>query len=232
MYSKAFHFTLPTISGKRPTERPGGLNHGHDHRTGRSTDDSLNPVFRNMSTGERSRHRSRSSASTNSTGRSGARRNPPPPTTLTPENTEAGFEPCAATASYLLYAQRNQILVLHHDTLAIERRFTLHREDVLWISVDNATESKHAGKLAVSYDAGNTAIVWDIHNGAEVARFSAYEHMKVATFMRNGNIAFGNDQGNIILFEPQTSEHISARTIFDPITAIAPSADCRTFAIG
>lgn len=42
----------------------------------------------------------------------------------------------------------------------------------------------------------------------------------------------GNDQGNIILFEPATSEHISARTIFDPITAIAPAADCRAFAIG
>lgn len=42
----------------------------------------------------------------------------------------------------------------------------------------------------------------------------------------------GNVQGSIILFEPATSEHISARTIFDPITALAPSADCRTFAIG
>jgi hypothetical protein len=42
----------------------------------------------------------------------------------------------------------------------------------------------------------------------------------------------GNAQGNVILFEPSTSEHISARTIFDPITALAPSADCRNFAIG
>jgi hypothetical protein len=42
----------------------------------------------------------------------------------------------------------------------------------------------------------------------------------------------GNAQGNIILFEPSTSEHLSARTIFDPITALAPASDCRTFAIG
>lgn len=42
----------------------------------------------------------------------------------------------------------------------------------------------------------------------------------------------GNSQGNVILFEPSTSEHISARTIFDPITALAPVSDCRTFAIG
>lgn len=43
----------------------------------------------------------------------------------------------------------------------------------------------------------------------------------------------GNTQGNIILFEPTTSEHISARTIDQiAVTALAPSADCRTFAIG
>ena len=42
----------------------------------------------------------------------------------------------------------------------------------------------------------------------------------------------GNVQGNIILFEPSTSEHISARTIFDPITALAPAYDCRSYAVG
>ena len=37
----------------------------------------------------------------------------------------------------------------------------------------------------------------------------------------------------MILFEPSTSEHISARTIDQiPITALAPAADCRTYAIG
>ena len=101
----------------------------------------------------------------------------------------------------------------------------------------------------VSYDAGSTAIVWDLLTGDEVARFASYDQIRVASWMRNGNVAFGtckcsvalstctdpeagNAQGNIILFEPSTSEHISARTIFDPITALAPAADCRTFAIG
>lgn len=43
----------------------------------------------------------------------------------------------------------------------------------------------------------------------------------------------GNSQGTIILFEPTTSEHISARTIDQiAVTALAPSGDCRTFAIG
>ncbi|KAL1626807.1 hypothetical protein SLS56_006709 [Neofusicoccum ribis] len=154
---------------------------------------------------------------------------PPPAPSITPKAAE--FEPCAATASFFLYAQRNVILCLHHDTLAIERRLSLHREDVAWIAVDNVSE-RGAGRLVVSYDVGNTAIVWDLLTGDEVARFAAYEQINVATFMRNGNVAFGNAQGNVILFEPSTSEHISARTIFDPITALAPAADCRTFAIG
>lgn len=54
----------------------------------------------------------------------------------------------------------------------------------------------------------------------------------VAPANGDANKLAGNAQGNIILFEPSTSEHLSARTIFDPITALAPAADCRTFAIG
>ena len=146
-----------------------------------------------MSFGGIARHRSASASK-----RSAGVRATPPPTTLTPENPDEQFEPCAATASFFLYAQRNLVLVLHHDTLAIERRFDLHREDVLWVSVDNASE-RGSGRLVVSYDAGNTAIVWDILTGSEIARFSAYEQMKVASFMRNGNIAFGKlVQGAII----------------------------------
>ncbi|KAL1644665.1 hypothetical protein SLS58_004126 [Diplodia intermedia] len=179
-----------------------------------------------MSAGQLRRHRS--------TSRSSSRRDEqasfaPPAPSITPKAQE--FEPCAATAAFFLYAQRNVILCLHHDTLAVERRLTLHREDVAWITVDNVSE-RGAGRLVVSYDVGNTAIVWDLLTGEEVARFAAYEQINAATFMRNGNVAFGNSQGNVILFEPATSEHISARTIFDPITALAPAADCRTFAIG
>lgn len=139
-----------------------------------------------MSIGSAPRHLSTSSIGKHS---NGARRTPPP-MTLTPENLDADFEPCAATANLLLYAQHNVILVVHHDTLAIERRFDLHREQVLWIQVDNASD-RGSSRLAVSYDTGNTAIVWDIFTGGEVSRFSAYERMKVASFMRNGNIAFG-----------------------------------------
>lgn len=142
-----------------------------------------------MSSGQVSRQRSHSTRSTTSK-HSGAVRQTPPPTSLTPENRDAGFEPCAATAFFLLYAQRSQILVLHHNTLTIERRFALHREDVLWIAVDNVSD-RGSGRLAVSFDVGKTAIVWDVLSGGEVARFSAYEHMRVASFMRNGNIAFG-----------------------------------------
>ena len=120
-----------------------------------------------------------------------------------------------------------------------------------FIAVDNVSE-RGAGRLVVSYDASLTTIVWDLMTGDEVARFASFEEIKVAAWMRNGNISFGtlkkgrpvvvfyttnpsqlgNSQGNVILFEPSTVEHISARTIFDPITALAPGADCRTFAIG
>ncbi|KAF2276235.1 uncharacterized protein EI97DRAFT_53004 [Westerdykella ornata] len=180
-----------------------------------------------MSTGQLTRQRS---ASRGSSVRSENQMKPPTPS-ITPGTDEFAFDPCAATASFLLYAQRNVILCLHHDTLAIERRFDRHREDVSWISVDNVSE-RGAGRLVASYDTGSTAIIWDLFTGDEVARFASYEQIRVAAWMRNGNVAFGNAQGSVILFEPSTSEHLSARTIFDPITALAPAADCRTFAIG
>ncbi|CAG7927787.1 unnamed protein product [Penicillium olsonii] len=141
------------------------------------------------------------------------------------------FEPCASTASLFLCAQGSTILCLHHDTLAIERRFQSHQENIEFISVDNVSE-RGAGRLVVSYDVGQTAIVWDIFTGTEIARFASFEHLRVASWMHNGNVAFGNGKGEVILFEPSTQEHISGRTIFDPITALAPAADCRTYAIG
>ncbi|KAI2706684.1 hypothetical protein DTO012A7_4695 [Penicillium roqueforti] len=141
------------------------------------------------------------------------------------------FVACTSTASLFLYAQGSTILCLHHDTLAIERRFQSHQENIEFISVDNVSE-RGAGRLVVSYDVGQTAIVWDIFTGTEIARFASFDHLQMASWMRNGNLAFGNSKGEVILFEPPTSEHISARTIFDPITALAPAMDCRTYAIG
>ncbi|QSZ36028.1 hypothetical protein DSL72_007152 [Monilinia vaccinii-corymbosi] len=142
------------------------------------------------------------------------------------------FEPCAATASMFLYVQGNSVVCAHHDTLKIERRFARHTEEIKLLAVDNISE-RGAGRLVVSYDAGQTAIVWDCMTGDEIARFASYENLTVAAWMRNGNVAFGNAQGNVILFEPTTSEHISARTLDQiPVTALAPAADCRTYAIG
>ncbi|KAK2032306.1 hypothetical protein LX32DRAFT_691009 [Colletotrichum zoysiae] len=152
--------------------------------------------------------------------------------TMSQPNIMRYFEPCAATASMFLYAQGSSIVCCHHDTLTIERRFSRHSDEVQLLAVDTQSEIG-AGRLVVSYDAGQTAIVWDIMTGDEVARFASYEHLTTASWMRNGNVAFGNTQGNIILFEPTTSEHISSRTIDQiAVTALAPAADCRTFAIG
>ncbi|KAG5305479.1 WD domain-containing protein [Histoplasma capsulatum G186AR] len=146
-------------------------------------------------------------------------------------NTHDDFDPCASTASLFLYSQGSSILCLHHDTLAIERRFDRHQEKIQFISVDNVSE-RGAGRLVVSYDVSQTAIVWDIFTGQEISRFASFEHIRVATWLRNGNVSFGNTKGEVILFEPATSEHVSARTIFDPITALAPGNDCRIYAIG
>lgn len=100
------------------------------------------------------------------------------------------FEPCAATASMFLYAQGTSVVCCHHDSLAIERRFARHSEEVQLLAVDNHSDMG-AGRLVVSYDAGQTAIVWDLLTGDEVARFASYEHLTCAAWMRNGNVAFG-----------------------------------------
>lgn len=102
----------------------------------------------------------------------------------------ASFVPCASTASLFLYAQGSIILCLHHDTLALERRFENHHQDISFISVDNVSE-RGAGRLVVSYDVGKTAIVWDLFTGSVIARFASFEQLRVAAWMRDGNVAFG-----------------------------------------
>ncbi|KAL1893871.1 hypothetical protein Cpir12675_003889 [Ceratocystis pirilliformis] len=142
------------------------------------------------------------------------------------------FEPCAATSSMFLYAQGSMIICCLHQTLEIERRFTRHSEAIQLLAVDNVSQ-QGAGRLVVSYDAGQTAIVWDLKTGEEIARFASYSHLTTATWMKNGNIAFGNIQGHVIQFEPATSEHLSTRTLSQiPITSLAVANDSATFAIG
>ena len=109
--------------------------------------------------------------------------------TPTPPQTRA-FEPCDATASMFLYAQGTTVVVAHHDTLTIERRFSRHKEEVTILAVDNVSE-RGSGRLVISYDAGQTAIVWDLMTGDEVTRFASYNSLSVAAWMRNGNVAFG-----------------------------------------
>lgn len=84
------------------------------------------------------------------------------------------------------------ILCLHHDTLAVERRFALHQDRIAFICVDNVSE-RGAGRLVVSYDYAQTAIVWDLFTGSEISRFASFEPLHVAAWMRNGNVAFGKD---------------------------------------
>lgn len=106
-----------------------------------------------------------------------------------PQMPEQSLGACASTASLFLFAQGSVILCLHHDTLAIERRFK-HHQEISFISVDNVSE-RGQGRLVVSYDVGQTAIVWDLFTGTEIARFTSFEPLRVAAWMRNGNVAFG-----------------------------------------
>jgi hypothetical protein len=140
--------------------------------------------------------RQRSNSTKGSSIRSENKIKPPTPSG-TPGRDEFAFDPVSATASFLLVAQGNEILCLHHDTLAVERRFTRHREDISWIHADTVSE-RGGGRLVVSYDAGSTAIVWDLFTGDEVARFASYEQIRVAAWMRNGNVAFGESREGVV----------------------------------
>ena len=111
------------------------------------------------------------------------------------------FQPCAATASIFLYAHGRSVLCLHHDTLALERRFDKHKAPVTLLSVDNVSE-RGAGRLVVSYDTDLVSVVWDLFTGEEITRFASYQPMKVAAWMKNGNIAFGgfDRTGDVTVF--------------------------------
>lgn len=103
------------------------------------------------------------------------------------------FEPCAATASMFLYAQGNSVVCAHHDTLAIERRFLQHTEDISLLAVDTISD-KGNGRLVLSYDVGQTCIVWDLMTGVTIQKFSSFSDFTAAAWMRNGNACFGMSQ--------------------------------------
>ena len=88
------------------------------------------------------------------------------------------------------FTEGNSVVVAHHDSLTIERRFSRHSAEVSLLAVDTQSEIG-AGRLVVSYDTDMTAIVWDLMTGDEVARFASYENLTCAAWMRNGNVAFG-----------------------------------------
>jgi WD40 repeat protein len=113
-----------------------------------------------------------------------------PDSTTMPHGTELKyFDPCAATASMFLYAQGSSVACCHHDTLAIERIFSRHASDIQLLAVDNHSEAG-GGRFVVSYDADQTAIVWDLMTGDEISRFACRNHLTVAAWMKNGNVAF------------------------------------------
>jgi hypothetical protein len=129
---------------------------------------------------------------------------PSTPSATPPSTDMTGhLEPCAATSSMFLYAQGSTIVCLQQDTLVVLRRFQQHSEDVTLIAVDNVSELGN-GRLVVSYDKGMNAIVWDTITGDEIARFAAFEHIRTATWMKNGVVAFGLYHSIKLLQSPLT----------------------------
>lgn len=112
--------------------------------------------------------------------------NPTPP----PDEHLKTFEASAATAAHFLYAQSNLILALHHDTLVVDRRFDGHKDEVLLIVADNISDDG-AGRLVFSYDASQTAVIWDLSTGQEITRLAASEAITVAAWTKTGNLALG-----------------------------------------
>jgi len=106
------------------------------------------------------------------------------------------FLPCCATAALFLFAYENIVYCLHHDTLALERKLIKHKADISIVAADNVSD-RHAGRLAVSYDVGTNAIVWDLFNGTEIARFASYEFARVASWLRDGRLAFGTSSHDL-----------------------------------
>ena len=92
-----------------------------------------------------------------------------------------------ASSSLAMLAQGSEVICLNHDTLEFAKRFSGHKERVVWMKCNNS----RAQDLVVSYDTSNTAIVWDPSTGIEIARFLSTDYLRTASWMLDGSIAFG-----------------------------------------
>lgn len=99
------------------------------------------------------------------------------------------LRPCASTSSLFLFAQGSDIVILRHDSLVLHRIFDAHNASITLIAADTCSEEGQG--QVISLDEDKEAVVWDSMTGEEIARFTAYEEIRVATFMRNGTIALG-----------------------------------------
>ena len=58
------------------------------------------------------------------------------------------------------------------------------------VAADNVSE-RSSGCRVVTCDVGQNAYIWEIFTGEQVSRFSSFEPIRVATWMKDGRIAFG-----------------------------------------
>lgn len=110
-----------------------------------------------------------------------------------------GFEsgqtlaPCSANARFFFFAQGSTVLCLHYDSLGVERKFQRHAEDVILIVADTVSDEGMSVGRVVSVDASKEAVVWDSETGEEISRYTSYEDLQTAAWMRNGNLALGKN---------------------------------------
>jgi hypothetical protein len=101
--------------------------------------------------------------------------------------------PCSANARFFFFAQGSTVLCLHYDSLGVERKFQRHAEDVIIIVADTVSDEGMAVGRVVSIDASKEAVVWDSETGEEISRYTSYEDLQTAAWMRNGNLALGKN---------------------------------------
>jgi hypothetical protein len=102
-----------------------------------------------------------------------------------------GLQPCGASSTMVLHAQGSVIQCRHHESLTLERHFDRHTADVTVISIDNSSDEGAYPPRTVSVDTAKIAIVWELETGNEISRFEAFEDIRAAAWMKNGNLVFG-----------------------------------------
>ena len=99
-------------------------------------------------------------------------------------------QPCAATATQVLFAVDKQIFCLDHESLGLVRTFVGHQDAILILSVNNDGTHAKDRCLALSYDRARELIIWEVSSGDMLAKCFV-EITTVAAWLGGGCVALG-----------------------------------------